>query len=68
MTPKEIDESLLGFEQEVEPTLPSKLKKHLKVSVHPVTGEAMIERERKSKRDQKVKVKGESKQQRQQAR
>lgn len=56
MNPKEVDDSLLGMVQEMEPTLPTrKPKKNKKVSVHPVTGEAVLERD--SSRDRKPKVK-----------
>ena len=44
MTPKDIDTSMLGFVQEIEPEVPRKVKKNMKVTAHPVTGEPVIER------------------------
>lgn len=62
MTPKEIDESLLGFVQEIEPKVPQqKSNKHQKVSVDPITGQATVERVKKSEQvenKRKNKVKG----------
>ena len=67
MNPKEIDESIRGFEQEIEPTIPKQIKKHHRVTVNPVTGEPMVEREKTPKKPKGAKKKGETKQQKRQA-
>ena len=47
MKPKEIDESLMGLVQELEPSLPTRrtVRHGKRVSLNPVTGEAAVERD-----------------------
>ena len=47
MKPKEIDESLMGLVQELEPSLPTRrtVRHGKRVSLNPVTGEATVERD-----------------------
>eukprot|EP00354_Favella_ehrenbergii_P007160 CAMPEP_0170458874 /NCGR_PEP_ID=MMETSP0123-20130129/5714_1 /TAXON_ID=182087 /ORGANISM="Favella ehrenbergii, Strain Fehren 1" /LENGTH=67 /DNA_ID=CAMNT_0010723199 /DNA_START=913 /DNA_END=1113 /DNA_ORIENTATION=+ len=61
MTPKDIDDSLLGFIQEIEPEVPKTVKKNVKVSAHPVTGEPVVERVKAPKKPKGNKMKGELK-------
>ena len=59
MNPKEIEESIKGFEQEIEPTIPRRINKYHKVSVDPVTGDPIIQREVKPKKEKGQRKKGE---------
>lgn len=59
MNPKEIEDSIKGFEQEIEPTIPRRINKHHKVSVDPVTGDPIISREVKPKKEKGQRKKGE---------
>lgn len=55
---------MLGFVQEIEPEVPRKVKKNMKVTAHPVTGEPVIERESRAKQPKGNKLKGETKKKR----
>ena len=68
MTPKDIDDSLLGFVQEIEPEVPKKVKKNIKVTAHPVTGEPVVERVKPEKGPKGNRMKGQLKQKRAEAR
>ena len=67
MTPKEIDESFLGMSQEIEPTLPKKLRKNQFMSKDPLSGEPIVmnskEKKEKGKSKETKKQKREAKQQ-----
>ena len=65
MEPKEVEQSLMGIVQELEPMLPTRPPRgQKKVSLHPVTGEPLLERMHtsKNKKEKKPKVR-ESKEQ-----
>ena len=56
MNTEEIDQSMLGFVQEIEPSVPKKQRRNnKKVTVNPMTGETVVNRKVKDKAKRKPK-------------
>ena len=64
MTPEELDQGYLGFVNDLEPALPPKKRKNVKIKVHPETGEPVYEKIKAPKQLKGNKLRGQVKQKR----